>query len=158
MGQRETSRYEVILLQAMEAESQHFRSCVRLLAYADSGAAESEGSTRLRQDDEAAGVATAAIGAAARFVRDHGSLADEPLRRLAAHAQVLVGLLPPDLHLFFQLHYVDGYPLSVYATATEMDVGAAAGDYHDVILALRATGADWTAVLQGPASLPKEDR
>lgn len=32
MGQREGSRYEVILLQAMEAESQHSRSCVRLLA------------------------------------------------------------------------------------------------------------------------------
>lgn len=154
-----SSRYEVILLNAMEAESQQFRSCCRVLAYGESEVGGPEDAARPRRDSEAASVAAAAIGAAARFVRDHGSLADDRLKQLAAHAPTLVDALPPDLHLLFQLHHVDGYPLSVYATATDMNLVEAAADYRNLVLALTATNADWCKLLQGaalPANEPRE--
>lgn len=154
-----SSRYEVVLLRAMEAESQQFRSCCAALASGESEAAGPEGAACSRRDSEAASVAAAAIGAAARFVRDHGSLADERLKRLAAYATTLVDALPPDLHLLFQLHHVDGYPLSVYATATDMNLAEAAADYRNLVLALTATNTDWCKVLQGtalPANEPRE--
>jgi hypothetical protein len=155
MKRSESSRYEEILLRATEVEREHFQSWEKALTSAEAGAADTR---RLGREGRAASVAAAALGAAQRFVHDHGSLADAELRRLDQHASRLAHVLPPELQLLFKLHYVDGYPLSVYATATEMDLGDAAGDYRDIILALSATGADWTAVLQGTASLPKRDR
>jgi hypothetical protein len=152
------SRYEVILLRAMEVESAHFRSCLRTRAYAESEPGEPESARRFRRDGEEASVAAAAIGAAARFVREHASLADERLKRLAAHAERLVGLAPPELHLLFTLHFIDGYPLTVYATATDMDLAAAADDYRNLVQALADAGTDWVAVLQGAAPNAKEPR
>jgi hypothetical protein len=81
-------------------------------------------------------------------VRDHGSLADAEIRRLDQHASWLADGLPPELQLLFRLHYVDGYPLSVYATATDMTFAAAAEDYRSLILALADAVPDWSVILQ----------
>jgi hypothetical protein len=148
MGRGETSRYEEILLHAMEIESAHYLACERALASAKGGAEDAESASRLWRDGQAASAAAAALGAAQRFVRDHGSLADAEIRRLARHGQDLGEGLPEELQLLFRLHHVDGYPLSVYSTATGMTQAEAAEDYRDLILALSRVVPDWPAILQ----------
>jgi hypothetical protein len=118
------STHEAILGGAVEAEALHYRTMMQIQD-GDSGLDALLGSL-------AASLAAAALGAALRFVRDHASLADRELKRQARVAAKLVDELPDELHMLWLLHYVEGYPLSVYATATGVTMAAANEDYRNL--------------------------
>jgi hypothetical protein len=84
----------------------------------------------------AASIGGAMTGAVARYVREHPHDEDPDLQRLATEAERVVACLPTRLHRLWELHYVEGHPLAVYAAATGLDAAAAEADYCEIIPAL----------------------
>jgi len=127
-GKRRNTDCDDVLAEAIDAEGLHFSSL--LVSMYDGHPGEDVAGQC------AASLFGAATGAAQRAVREHPSRATAERMRLATCAARVADELPSELRPLWTLHYVDGLPLSAYATATGLSQDAALDDYRKIVRAL----------------------
>jgi hypothetical protein len=84
-------------------------------------------------DEGAYSLVGALMGAALRYTREHPHDEDPSLRKMAREAEGVVATLPTRLLPLWELHYVEGHPLAVYADSTGLDATATQADYFEII-------------------------
>jgi DNA-directed RNA polymerase specialized sigma24 family protein len=90
-----------------------------------------------RAHDFGSSIIGATTGAAARYAREYPHDEDPNLAIFAKLAGEVVARLPPRLHRFWELHYVEGQPLVTYAETVGLEMAAAHADYLDIRRELR---------------------
>jgi hypothetical protein len=75
----------------------------------------------------------ATMGAAVHHLRTHPHDQDPSFQKLAKEAERVAASLSPRLHRLWEMHYVEGHPLAVYAESTGLDATAAQVDYFAII-------------------------
>lgn len=115
---------------AMEAEGLH----LKLNAAADGEPDGTRDLHELRQEhvDDAISMFGAVAAAAARYARERPHDENPSIGIWARLAERIVASLPTRLLRLWELHYVEGHPLAVYAESTGLGTAAAHADYVEI--------------------------